>query len=235
LFTQIKNYFLFLDLWREVPKDLIVTIIVLVLLGIAKVILTLLCKKCHIPKLLAILFSIKQPSESSILPDQANTTSYPVRENFMINIVKYCKEHLFVILLIIFLGYIGYSDWRRSHPVQPTLEDQPMMFYIHSNDSETYPELGLVISLQSVKTFGTKDEIGAKGFRLVTYEQDPNQNSQIRKKHVKVIEKESVEVGDYWDFQIDDIWYRIVFKFYTLKESDYCAAFELSLLGKKKD
>ena len=48
------------SLWREVPKDLIVNIIVLVLLGIAKVILTLLCKKYHIPKLLAILFSIKQ-------------------------------------------------------------------------------------------------------------------------------------------------------------------------------
>lgn len=239
MFTQIKNYFLFLDLWQEVPKELIVAIIVLVLTGIAKVILTLLRKKYHIPKCLAILFSIQQPSESSILPDQASATSYPVRENFMMNIVKYCKKHFFVILFIIYLlglfVYTGYLDWRRSHPVQPTLEDQPMMFYIHSNDSETYPELGLVISLQSVKTFGTKDEIGAKGFRLVTYEQDPNQNSQIRKRHVKITEKESVEVGDYWDFQIDDIWYRIVFKFYTFKESDYCAAFELSQLGKKKD
>lgn len=110
-----------------------------------------------------------------------------------------------------------------------------MMFYIHSNGSETYPELGLVISLQSVKTFGTKDEIGAKGFRLVTYEQDPNQNSQIRKRHVKVTEKESVEVEDYWDFQIDDIWYRIVFKFCAYKETKDCAAFELSQLRKKKD
>jgi len=239
LFTQIKNYFLSLDLWREVPKELIVTIIVLVLIGIPKVILTLLRKKYHIPKLLAILFSIKQPSESSILPDQANATTYPVSENFMINIVKYCKEHFFVILLIIYFsglfGYARYSAWRRSHPVQPTLEDQPMMFYLHSNDSETYPQLGLVISLQSVKTFGTKDEIGAKGFKLVTYEQDPNQNSQIRKRHVKITEKQSVEVGDYWDFQIDDIWYRIVFKFYIFKDYDYCAAFELSQLGKKKD
>ncbi len=239
MFTQIKNYFLSFDLWREVPKGLIVAIIVLVLTGIAKVILILLCKKYHIPKWLAILFSIKQQSDSSILPHQENATSYPVRVNFMINIVKYCKEHFFVILLIIyflgFFGYIGYLDWRRSHPVRPKLEKQPMMFYIHSNGSETYPELGLVISLQTVKTFGIKDEIGAKGFRLVTYEQDPNQNLQIRKKHVKVIEKESVEVGDYWDFQIDDIWYRIVFKYYIHKEAKDCAAFELSQLGKKKD
>ena len=221
------------------PKELIVTAIVLILAGVTKVILTLLCQKYHIPKWLAILFSIKQQPESSILPHRANVTSYPVRQNFMINIVKYCKKHFFVIMIIIYFlgifGYIGYLDWRRSHPIQPKLEDQPMMFYIHSNDSETYPELGLVISLQSVKTFGNKDEIGAKGFRLVTYEQDPNQNSHIRKKHVKVIEKESVEVGDYWDFQIDDIWYRIVFKFYTFKEINYCAAFELSQLGKKKE
>lgn len=222
MFTQIRNFFSSLNLWREVPKGLIVNIIVLVLIGIAKVILTLLHKKYHIPKWLAILFSIKQQSESSILPDQANATSYPLRENFMINIVKYCKEHLFVILLIIFLGYIGYSDWRRSHPVQPKLEDQPMMFYVHRDEATTYPELGLIISLQSVKQFGTATEVGARGFRLVTYGQPP-------------IEKESIAAGDNWDFQINGVQYRLVFKYLTYYEANLCAAFELSQLGKQKE
>lgn len=173
--------------------------------------------------LLFYLYHLKKPLSSDEIAKQ--TIHNPTSERF-----KFLRRNWGLILICIL--YVLVLLWNYNYF---PLKYQPKLFYVHGDKADTYPKLGLIISLQSVKTFGTKDEIGARGFRLVTYDQDPNQNSQIRKKHVKVTEKESVEVGDYWDFQIDDIWYRIVFKCYVYKDGRDCAAFELSLLGRKKD
>jgi len=137
----------------------------------------------------------------------------------MINTVKYLKEKWSSILLgVLFLMLL--AGWLWQFNCFP-LKYQPKLFYVHSDKAETYPKLGLIISLQSVKQSGAADEVGARGFRLVTCGQPP-------------IQKESVAVGDNWDFQVNGVQYRLVFKYFTYCDAKFSAVFELSQIRYKK-
>ena len=189
------------------------TDIVLALLGIFPMIICIIVGIIGLGLFSFYLYYHKKPSSAC---ETANPTNHrPAIERF-----KFLRQNWIPILICVacVLGLLWQYLWQHNYF---PLKYQPKPFYVHSDEAVTYPKLGLVISLQSVKTFGTKDEIGAKGFKLVSYGQP-------------AIVKESIVPGDSWDFQVDGIQYRLVFIGFVDRYGT-SAKLELSQLSKKKD